>query len=154
MTNDWTMSLKNQTMDTDDCRIRHQFTDRFPLELEPGVLYVSMEFRTTTHLCPCNCGNVVILPLRPTAWRIAYDGDTISLYPSVGNWSFPCRSHYWIRDSEIHWASDWTDTQVEAERRRALLERGSNDAQPEEREQIATRGWFRRLWSKVVNGRP
>lgn len=144
MTKNRPMSPKHETMKHDAPRIRHQFTDRFPPELEPGVLYVSMEFRTTTHLCPCDCGNVVTLPLRPTAWRIAYDGETIAMSPSVGNWSFPCRSHYWIRNSEIHWAADWTDDQVDAERRRTLIERGASDKPPWNDGTAESPGWLRR----------
>ena len=30
--------------------------------------------------------------------------DTVSLHPSIGNWSFPCRSHYWIRGNRVVWA--------------------------------------------------
>jgi hypothetical protein len=68
---------------------RHQFIDEAPDQLEAGILYVSMPYRTTLHLCCCGCGNQVALPLRPTAWKLTYDGDTITMSPSVGNWSFP-----------------------------------------------------------------
>jgi hypothetical protein len=35
-------------------------------------------------------------PISPADWQLAYDGDTVSLTPSIGNWGFPRRSHYWI----------------------------------------------------------
>lgn len=105
-------------------RSTHRFVASVPDELERGVLYVSVEYDTTIHLCACGCGNQVVLPLHPTAWRLTYDGDTVSMNPSVGNWSFPCRSHYWIEHGRIRWAPAWTDAQVTAGRQRTLRERG------------------------------
>lgn len=96
-------------------RINHlepSFVEEIPAELTPGVLYVSIEFRTTMHLCCCGCQSHVVLPIRPSAWRVTYDGDTISMSPSVGNWSFPCRSHYWIRKGRIDWAPAWSDERI------------------------------------------
>lgn len=29
-------------------------------------------------------------------WTLIFDGDTVSLDPSIGNWSFHCQSHYLI----------------------------------------------------------
>jgi len=34
----------------------------------------------------------VVTPLSPTGWSLIFDGETVSLYPSIGNWNFPCRS--------------------------------------------------------------
>jgi hypothetical protein len=45
-----------------------------------------------------------------------YDGETVSLDPSVGNWSLPCRSHYWIRRGAVRWAPAWTDEEIEENR--------------------------------------
>jgi hypothetical protein len=101
-----------------------RFVDAVPAEIEPGVLYVSMEFSTTSHLCCCGCGSRVVLPLHPTAWRLTYDGKAISMSPSVGSWTFPCRSHYWIRANRIEWAGAWSDEKIAAGRRRTLIERG------------------------------
>jgi hypothetical protein len=61
-----------------------------------GVLYVSPGYATVTHLCCCGCGAEVVTPLSPTDWKLTFDGVAISLSPSVGNWSLPCRSHYFI----------------------------------------------------------
>ena len=106
-------------------RLAHTFIDTIPDHLDDGVLYVSMEFRTTMHLCACGCGNTVVLPLRPTAWSVTYDGETVSMRPSVGNWSFPCQSHYWIREGNVVWAGQWSAAQIEAGRRRTLEERSA-----------------------------
>ncbi len=83
-----------------------------PEKLVELTLYVSMEFATASHLCFCGCGNKVVTPLSPTDWQLYFDGRTVSLTPSVGSWDFPCRSHYWIRKSQVHWAASWTGEQV------------------------------------------
>lgn len=131
-------------------QLHHRFVDEAPERLEAGILYVSVKYRTTLHLCCCGCDNQVTLPLRPSAWSLTYDGSTITLSPSVGNWSFPCRSHYWIRQSRVEWSGRWTDDEIAAGRRRTLEERGALDA-PEvspTRESTESRRppWWRRAF--------
>ena len=92
--------------------IMHKFVDLIPDELEPEVLYVSLDYATVAHLCFCGCGQEVVTPLSPTDWKLTFDGVSISLSPSIGNWSFPCRSHYWIRSGRIHWAENWSDEEI------------------------------------------
>jgi hypothetical protein len=93
-----------------------EFVGEIPRGLEDGVLYVSMEFATVVHCCACGCGRKVVTPLSPTDWHITYDGESVSLFPSVGNWSFPCRSHYVIRANRVRWAPPWSAKQIEAGR--------------------------------------
>lgn len=92
--------------------MKHSFVEFIPESLEEDVLYVALEFGTVIHHCACGCGNQVVTPLSPTDWSLAFDGETISLRPSIGNWNLPCRSHYWIRNGEFVWAASWTDTEV------------------------------------------
>ena len=68
-----------------------------------------MTYATTTHLCACGCGNKVVLPLSPADWQLYFDGERVSLTPSIGNWQFPCQSHYWIRRNGIFWADRWSE---------------------------------------------
>ena len=77
-------------------------------EIQEGILYISITFGTMVHKCACGCGEEVVTPLAPTEWKFEYDGKTISLYPSIGNWSFRCKSHYWIDQSRIRWARSFT----------------------------------------------
>lgn len=77
-----------------------QFVETFPDELENGILYVSLTFNTAVHLCACGCGMQTVTKLSPKEWCMTYNGATISLYPSIGNWGFKCRSHYWLKDSK------------------------------------------------------
>ena len=88
-----------------------------PETLEEGVLYVSMEYCTAIHNCVCGCGNKVVTPISPTDWRLKFDGKSISLKPSIGNWSFDCQSHYWITNNRIHWAGKWDKSEIEEGRR-------------------------------------
>lgn len=98
--------------------LQHVFVGSFPSRLEPGKLYVSVEYGSVAHSCCCGCGEEIVTPLTPTDWHIVYDGETITLHPSVGNWTLACRSHYVIRKGEILEAPAWSDRQVAAERRR------------------------------------
>lgn len=95
-----------------------QFVESFPERLEPGELYLAMEFATAAHLCACGCGTKVITPFSPTDWQMSFDGEAVSLKPSIGNWTFPCRSHYWIRSGRIEWAGDMSQDAVNAGRKR------------------------------------
>lgn len=97
---------------------KHEFVEYAPEELASGTLYISIPYRTALHNCPCGCGIEVVTPLDPTDWKLTYDGETVSLYPSIGNWSFPCRSHYWIKNSEIVWAESWSDEKIRYGRQR------------------------------------
>ena len=97
--------------------LKHQFVEFIPEELEQGTLYISIRFATASHLCCCGCGNIVVTPIRPTDWKIIFDGKTVSLHPSIGNWSFPCQSHYWIRNNRIDWAPKWSREEIERGRR-------------------------------------
>ncbi len=102
-------------------RLGHQFVEFIPDELEDGVLYVSMPYGIVAHKCCCGCGNKVVTPLTPTDWQLTYDGASISLNPSVGNWSLPCRSHYWIDRGHVHWAALWSEATVAEARQRDRL---------------------------------
>lgn len=96
--------------------LRHEFVESIPSELKDGIVYVSVGFATAVHRCCCGCGNQVVTPLTPTDWILDFDGETISLDPSIGNWSFPCRSHYWIRRNQVRWAGQWSEKAIEGGR--------------------------------------
>jgi len=93
--------------------LRLQLVEFIPEQLQDGVLYVSQRYRTATHRCCCGCGEEVVTPLGPTDWSLQITHGAISLYPSIGNWSFRCRSHYWIRNSKVVWAGSMTKKQIE-----------------------------------------
>ena len=98
--------------------LQHRFVRNAPRELEPGVLYISMEYATAVHSCCCGCGERVVTPFTPTDWALTFDGESVTLNPSVGNWNQDCRSHYVIKRNRVIECGSWTDAQVDAERRR------------------------------------
>jgi hypothetical protein len=97
-------------------RIEPEFVDEVPRELRPGRLYISIAYGTALHLCCCGCGSEVVTPLHPTRWRLVYDGEAVSLHPSIGSWSLPCRSHYVIHKNNVRWAPTWSDKKIEMAR--------------------------------------
>jgi hypothetical protein len=96
-----------------DLALKHEFVEFIPEDLGEGVVYISIRFATASHLCCCGCGTKVVTPITPTDWKLIFDGKTISLDPSIGNWSFACRSHYWIWNNRVQWAPRWSDKQIE-----------------------------------------
>ena len=95
-----------------------EFVDVVPRELKANALYISIRYRTVIHSCCCGCGNQVVTPLAPAQWKLIFDGQTVSLEPSIGNWSFPCRSHYWIEKNLVVWSDDWSEKRVAIARRK------------------------------------
>jgi hypothetical protein len=105
--------------------IQPEFVEFIPKELEEGVLYISIPYSTVVHKCACGCGSKITTPISPVGWRFTYDGETVSLCPSVGNWSYPCQSHYWITRNRIEWAPKWSREKIEASRARDRADRES-----------------------------
>lgn len=87
-----------------------------PKVLEAGVLYMASEFDIAAHLCACGCGTKVTTPLGPTEWRVTETRTGPSVFPSIGSWQLPCRSHYLITGGKTHWAGQWTEAQINAGR--------------------------------------
>jgi hypothetical protein len=92
--------------------MRHEFVECVPDQLDENVLYISMNYATAVHKCACGCGREVVTPLSPTDWSFTFNGDAVSLDHSIGNWSFPCRSHYFIEMSRIVWAGPMSDEEI------------------------------------------
>lgn len=147
--------------------LAHEFVEFIPDEIEERTLYVSMKFGTVVHKCCCGCRQEVVTPLGPTDWSLTFDGRTISLDPSIGNWGFACQSHYWIRKSKVRWSIRWSPEEISAGRAhdRAAKDRyfgGADEpdngvdrdstgtverAKTERRFWHTARDWWRRLWS-------
>lgn len=54
--------------------------------------------------------------MTPTEWSVLFDGETVSLRPSIGNWGFDCESHYWIKRNRVQWAAGRTSERTDAGR--------------------------------------
>jgi hypothetical protein len=94
----------------------YEFVEFIPDAMEEGKIYVSIDYATVVHKCACGCGKEVVTPLSPTDWKLVFDGKTVSLDPSIGNWGFPCRSHYWVKNNRALWAEDWSQSRIDANR--------------------------------------
>jgi hypothetical protein len=144
-------------------QLQHRFVEYIPERLEEGVLYISIEYMTVTHLCCCGCGQEVSTTLSPTDWRLIFDGKTVSLEPSIGSWNLPCQSHYFIARNRVLWARKWSDAEIESGRRydtaRKLPHREAESPEtpvqmpvPDLPEKDSVKmgsllTWLRRLWS-------
>lgn len=98
--------------------LAYEFVEYIPEVLKDGVIYISVDYATASHKCCCGCGGLVVTPISPNDWKLIYDGRSISLYPSIGNWGFDCRSHYWIKNNSIEWAKWQSDKEICAGRRK------------------------------------
>lgn len=89
-------------------KLNHEFVEVLPNPLQNGVIYISLPYRIIAHNCCCGCGKKVIMNLSPDdGWKFTYDGKTVSIYPSIGNYGFKCQSHYYITNSVVEWVPTW-----------------------------------------------
>ena len=78
-------------------------------ELEDGVLYVLPHCNCAIHKCMCGCKDVVVLAIdenngkEPYFWGWTYTDGNVSITPSVGNFQFPCKSHYFLQHGKVKW---------------------------------------------------
>lgn len=128
-------------------KLTPRFVDHVPDRIEEGILYVCTPYASAVHSCCCGCGTEVVTPLSPTDWSLTFDGESVSLDPSIGNWSFPCRSHYWITRNRVRWAPTWSKTQVDSGRAADRLAKARYFAKSDATAPAkpADRGFLRRL---------
>lgn len=81
-----------------------------PDNLEHGIVYISEEYKTSSHLCACGCGNIAVLPIGDPSkgefWIMTKRNEnTVSFHPSIGNnhSACPTKAHYFIVDNKIVW---------------------------------------------------
>jgi len=121
-------------------RYTAQFVESFPTPMDSGVLYVSSNYCTAGHICPCGCGREVVTKLTPARWQITFDGE-VSLWPSVAATALPCNSHSFITRGEVDWRRNLTASQAvrarEADRRAVEKHRATDD------------GSARRFWRRL-----
>jgi hypothetical protein len=144
-------------------RLDPRFVEDIPEQLDSGVIYVSMRCATAVHLCCCGCAREVVTPLAPAQWKLTFDGENISLHPSIGSWNLPCRSHYFIRGGAIVEAPSWSDEDAargQAHDKRArdayYGAKGGNRFEPKSSPHAAQqrqRGWLARLGDLLFSRR-
>jgi hypothetical protein len=129
------------------------FVDIIPDRLEEGTLYVCERYKTVAHKCCCGCGEEVITPLSPADWSLRKAGNTVSLTPSIGNWSFACKSHYWISRNRVVWAGSMSQRQIEQVRSRDKADKNSYIAaiNRQKEQQARPASLFPRIWQALVD---
>jgi len=131
-------------------RLEHRFVEFIPKELEDNVLYISIRFRTAIHKCACGCGIKTVTPLSPTDWKLIFNGKSVSLRPSIGNWSFPCQSHYWISKNDIEWAPKWDKKMIKKGREESKYDKNryyNNSNQVSAQDDSKTKSvWWKFSW--------
>ena len=124
--------------------IRHERIEFLPAKLEEGVIYVSFPYSTAVHLCCCGCGNRVVTPLGSLGWEVTFRNEKISLSSSIGNWSFPCQSHYWVKNGKLIWAERWSKKEISSIPRRLKAKR--NSIKPNQESYIVRfKKWFAKM---------
>ena len=121
-------------------RIRAEFVDLMPKPLAEGVIYISKKYATASHNCCCGCGTRIVTPLKPSGWRETTENGGITLYPSVGNWSAKCQSHYWIRGGRVIWARQFSEREIASNRIRD--QRAIDDYQHLKHPSLWRRVWY------------
>lgn len=130
--------------------IQHKFVEFIPNQVEQDVLYISVEYKTAVHLCICGCGNKVVTPLSPTDWELRFDGKTVSLSPSIGNWNFECKSHYWIKKGKVEWSGSWSDNQIRNGREADEVAKKEYYASEPEKKILARVKKKKGFWSRIL----
>ena len=136
--------------------LRYELVDTIPRSINDGTVYVSRKYATAVHNCCCGCKNQVVTPLGPTDWKVEISGSAITVYPSIGNWSLPCRSHYWIDQGRVLWAEQWSQARIDFGRDcdRAAKQRqygGRLDSSvPKEKPHKKQPSFWRQLWNILI----
>lgn len=141
-------------------RLKPAFVADIPETLEPGVLYLALEYDAMAHLCACGCGAEVATPIGPTDWRIAWNGVGMTVRPSIGNGSLACRSHYVIEAGRINWCAPMSDRDIAGERARTAAAKGltphptprqTEPPRPQAAPPPAGKApWYIRAWRQIV----
>lgn len=140
-----------------------EFVESAPRDLRAGVIYISDRFHTALHLCCCGCGREVVTPLNPAGWSYYYRDGDITLRPSIGNWSLPCRSHYLIIKNKVVWAKVMSEHQIRKVKERdgrdqqayvdlRNIERERANADQQNNQAATEKGWPSRLLAWLLGG--
>ena len=125
------------------------FIEFIPETIEEGKLYISDVYQTAIHKCCWGCGEEVVTPLSPADWQLKKNMNRVSLRPSIGNWNYRCKSHYFITNNRVIWADKFTQKQIASVQAKDNFDKqkyianknkqGSNSEQDSD-------SWFSKLW--------
>lgn len=128
------------------------FVEFIPETIEEGKLYISDVYQTAIHKCCCGCGEEVVTPLSPVDWQLKKDMNRVSLRPSIGNWNYPCKSHYFVTNNRVIWADKFTQKQISSVQAKDNLDKQKYIAN--KNKQAANflqdgESWFSKLWRVI-----
>lgn len=75
-----------------------------PEEMEPGKIYIGLQWGWSGHLCPCGCGKPVNISHQREGRTLLVEANRVTLWPSIGLPNHACRSHYFIVNNKVVWA--------------------------------------------------
>lgn len=86
-----------------------EFSKYIPEDKVEGILYISREYETAVHLCPCGCGAEIPIPItedpreingirNPWYMSIPYK-NVVTISPSLLNRE--CGAHYFITQNKV-----------------------------------------------------
>lgn len=85
--------------------VRPEYVELMPPyeTFEEGKIYISLKYGVAIHRCLCGCGEKTVTPISgPHAWIFTDIDGKITLSPSIGNFQFPCKSHYIITKNKAN----------------------------------------------------
>ena len=101
-----------------------EFCDTIPKKINEGILYICINCNVIVHKCACGCGEKTVTPLdKINGWTMKYDGQSVTLRPSIGNFNFNCKSHYFITENRVEWLKDNVYYNKEAEYKLNIIQK-------------------------------
>lgn len=119
-------------------RVEH--VDRLPEHLEEEIVYISEEYEVAALKCACGCGHKVTL-LLGDGHEVREIEERADIWPSIGVWDAPCRSHFFIRNGQIRWADRWSEERIREAMESQLARHLSTES---------ARPWYKRLWTWIA----
>ena len=115
-------------------------------------MYISIPYTTAAHKCCCGCGVEVVTPIDPIGWEMTFDGRSVSLKPSIGNWNLDCQSHYWIERNQVRWVQELSRRRTEGPRIWNRLGKGRRTGIKWKAIVGSVLKWMRRLSRRLEDG--
>lgn len=128
-----------------------EHVDYIPEQLLDGHLYICEQYKVVVHKCCCGCGEEVVTPLSPAEWSIRKEGNTVTLRPSIGNWSFRCQSHYYIHKNRVVWANAMSKQEIKHVRTRDAADKAKQIEYINQQKEIAeNKSYIQLLWARFI----
>jgi hypothetical protein len=131
--------------------ITPQFVDYIPEAPQDGILYISERYAIAVHLCCCGCREEVVTPLSPADWHVTRNRGLVSLLPSIGNWSFSCQSHYWIKGNSVLWTGKMSAAEIAAVKENDRRDKAAYIARRNEERDRPWSQWIFELAAQLIS---